>query len=101
MSRFGLPPGRGIKSRLGGFLGNNPAKVSGVFGLRTQYLYADAWPRSIAALYPFTTATFTNGGQEGRLGPSLAQARSGLSGPEVDGWKNDTEFFNTADGIQL
>jgi hypothetical protein len=52
-------------------------------------------------LYDFTTATFTNGSQEGRLGPSLTQARSGLSGPEVDVWKNDTEFFNTTDGIQL
>jgi hypothetical protein len=52
-------------------------------------------------LYNFTTATFTNGGQTGRTGPSLTQARNGLSGPEVDSWKNDTEFFNTSNGIQL
>jgi hypothetical protein len=102
MSRFRLPPGRGIRNRIGGFLGNKPAdKFSGVFDLRSQYLYADVWPRAISTLYPFTNATFTNGGQEGRLGPSLAQARSGLSGLEVDDWKNDTEFFNTEDGIQL
>ena len=52
-------------------------------------------------LYNFTAVTFTNGGQIGQDGPSLTQARSGLSGPEVDEWKNDTEFFNTTDGIQL
>jgi len=52
-------------------------------------------------LYDFTTATFTTGGQTGRLGPSLTQARSGLTGPEVDTWKENTEFFNTSNGIQL
>jgi len=52
-------------------------------------------------LYSFTTATFTSGGQSGRLGPSLTQARSGLTGSGVDSWKNDTSFFNTSNGIQL
>jgi hypothetical protein len=52
-------------------------------------------------LYPFTTATFTPGGQTGRTGPSLSQARSGLSGTGTDDWKNNTEFFNTSNGIQL
>jgi len=52
-------------------------------------------------LYPFTTATFTNGGKTGRTGPSLTQARDGLIGPEVNNWKNNTTFFNTTNGIQL
>jgi hypothetical protein len=55
----------------------------------------------LGQLYSFTTATFTNGGQVGRLGPSLTQARDGVSGPEANEWKNNTEFFNTANGIQL
>lgn len=52
-------------------------------------------------LYAFTTATFTNGGQTGSTGPSLSQARSGLTGPEADSWKNNTSYFNTSSGIQL
>jgi hypothetical protein len=52
-------------------------------------------------LFPFSTATFSPGGAIGRLGPSLAQARTGLTGPETDNWKNNTEFFNTTNGIQL
>jgi len=46
-----------------------------------------------AGLYEFTNATFTAGGQTGRTGPSLSQARNGLSGPETNDWKNNTEFF--------
>jgi len=53
------------------------------------------------ALYEFTTATFTNGGQEGREGPSLTQARNGLSVTGNDSWKNNTAFFNIDNGIQL
>lgn len=52
-------------------------------------------------LYNFTTATFTPGGATGRGGPTLTQARTGLTGPETDAWKNNTEFFNTTNGIQL
>jgi hypothetical protein len=54
-----------------------------------------------SGLYNFTAATFTNGGQTGRFGPSLIQARTGLSGLEVNEWKDNTEFFNTTNGIQL
>jgi tripartite motif-containing protein 56 len=54
-----------------------------------------------AELYEFTSATFSTGGQTGRIGPSLTQARNGLTGPEVNTWKTDTTFFNTSDGIQL
>lgn len=59
-------------------------------------------PGGVAAgLYAFTNATFTPGGQVGRFGPSLAQAISGLTGTEVDTWKNNTSYFNTSSGIQL
>jgi 6-phosphogluconolactonase (cycloisomerase 2 family) len=53
------------------------------------------------SLYPFTSATFSPGGQTGRTGPSLVQARTGLTGTGVDAWKTDTSFFNTSLGIQL
>ena len=53
------------------------------------------------ALYSFTNATFTPGGQTGSTGPSLATAKAGLTGTGVDGWKNDTAYFNTTNGIQL
>jgi hypothetical protein len=52
-------------------------------------------------LYSFTNAIFTPGGTTGRDGPSLSTARSGLTGTGVDGWKNDTSFFNTTNGIQF
>lgn len=52
------------------------------------------------SLYEFTEATFTPGGSTGRLGPSLTEARSGLSGPEVVNWKNNISFFNVSGGIQ-
>ena len=51
-------------------------------------------------LYEFTTATFAPT-STGLDGPSLTQARNGLTGPGVDTWKNDTDFFNTSSGIQL
>lgn len=52
-------------------------------------------------LYEFTEATFTPGGSSGTNGPSLTQARNGLSGTGTNNWKNNTEFFNTSNGIQL
>ncbi len=51
--------------------------------------------------YPFTNAIFTAGTSVGRTGPSLAVARAGLTGTGVDDWKNNTNFFNTFNGIQL
>lgn len=54
-----------------------------------------------AVLYTFTTATFTPGTAAGLAGPTLVEAQAGLSGPGVDTWKNNTEFFNTDAGIQL
>lgn len=59
------------------------------------------WTGALGVLYPFTTATFTPGGATLTDGPSLTQARSGLTGPEVNEWKNNTEFFNVSGGIQL
>jgi hypothetical protein len=59
-----------------------------------------AWVGFSTALYDFTSATFTPGGASGRLGPSLIQARSGLTGTGVDAWKNDTQYFNVVGGIQ-
>jgi hypothetical protein len=101
LSRFGLPPGRAKGRRLGSFLGNVPdGKVTGVFDLRTQYRLADVWPNAKAGLYDFTSFTFTNGTQTGRLGPSLQNLLSSYDTNEND-WLNNTEFFNSTDGIQL
>lgn len=54
-----------------------------------------------AGLYSFVDATFTPGGASGSNGPSLSQARSGISSTGDDSWKNDTSYFNTSNGIQL
>ena len=52
------------------------------------------------ALYEFTDAQFLSV-ITGRLGPSLSQARQGLTGTGGNAWKNDTQFFNTSAGTQL
>jgi hypothetical protein len=52
-------------------------------------------------LYAFTNATFTSGGASEQNGPSLTQARSGLTGPEASVWKGDTQYFNTSSGIMI
>jgi len=55
----------------------------------------------ISALYTFTTATFTSGGASGSYGPTLSQARSGLTGtPAPSNWYN-TYLNMTTQGIQL
>jgi len=54
-----------------------------------------------SSLYPFTAATFTPGAATGRSGPTLVQARAGLTVTGVDTWKTNTEYFNTSSGIQL
>lgn len=54
-----------------------------------------------APLYTFTNATFTSAGLQGRAGPPLSTARTGLTGAGTDAWKTNTEFFNTTNGIQL
>lgn len=101
MSKFGFPEDRGIGNRVGGFIGNTPSVVSGIFGLRSQYKYADIWPPvSTLGLYNFTSFTFTNGTQTGRFGPSLSNLLSAYDTNE-NPWLNDTEFFSSDDGIQL
>lgn len=52
-------------------------------------------------LYAFTDATFSPGGAVNKTGPTLSQARTGLTGTGVSVWKNDTLYFNTSGGIQL
>jgi len=71
--------------------------VNGLTGSQTITFQFDPAPE----LYAFTSATFTSGGAFGRFGPTLAQARAGLTGTGVDAWKNDTAFFNTSNGIQI
>ena len=55
----------------------------------------------IPALYTFTTATFTPGGATGQNGPTLSQARSGLTGtPAPSGWSG-TYLDMSTQGIML
>lgn len=56
---------------------------------------------SAAPLYAFTNAIFTPGGTTQQIGPSLAAARTGLSGTGVGAWLNNTEYFNNISGIQV
>ena len=67
------------------------------------------WPTTIvpainlagSPLYSFTTATFTSGGATGINGPTLSQARSGLTGtPTPSAWYN-TYLNMTTQGYQL
>jgi hypothetical protein len=94
---------------LGGLLSTSSpvasiSTASGLWTLQQQFVQVGqgAWPGLVPpSLYAFTDATFTPGGKIGNTGPSLAQARTGLTGTGVDAWKNDTSYFNTSDGIQL
>jgi hypothetical protein len=84
---------------------NNPTSTvaSGVWSLTEQLLAQkdSIWPQFIAGLYAFTSATFTPGGATGSSGPTLTQARTGLTGTGVESWKDNTSYFNTSNGIQL
>tara|TARA_B110001450_G_scaffold31869_1_gene27682 strand:- start:461 stop:1774 length:1314 start_codon:yes stop_codon:yes gene_type:complete len=60
-----------------------------------QWLTISTRPFSTSPLYTFTSVTFTNCGATGRIGPTLAQMRSALSGYT---WAN--EFLNMASGAQ-
>jgi hypothetical protein len=72
----------------------NQTNVRTLFGRPSGTIsMSDGYGKS-NALYDFTSATFTNGGQTGPTGPSLAQARTGLTGTGVDTWKNNTSYFN-------
>jgi hypothetical protein len=75
-----------------------------VFASRTAYttpVFVTGLPGGApAGLYEFTSATFSPGGTTGRDGPSLANARTGLTGAGTDAWKSNTSFFSTVAGIQ-
>lgn len=75
--------------------------ASGIWSLSdyTRFIKAGTWPGQ--ALYAFTDATFTSGGVTEQSGPTLTQARTGLTGTGVDTWKSNTSYFNTINGIQL
>jgi hypothetical protein len=58
-------------------------------------------PNPPPELYSFTSATFTTNGLTGQNGPSLAEAKAGLTENPSVGWKNNTSYFNmTTNGIQ-
>jgi hypothetical protein len=94
---------------LGGLLSTSSpvattSTASGLWTLQQQFVQVGqgAWPGLVPpSLYAFTDATFTPGGQTGSSGPSLTQARTGLTGTGVDAWKNNTSYFNTSSGILL
>jgi len=90
----------GIKT---GIASRTSSSASGIWDLPANQVERGAsnWPGLYDGLYVFTNATFTPGGQAGSTGPSLAQAKTGLTGTGVDVWKNNTAFFNTSSGIQL
>lgn len=54
-----------------------------------------------SGLYDFSFAQFTPGGSTGTDGPTFSEAVSGLTGPEVDNWKNNSTYFKTANGVQI
>lgn len=92
----------------GGLRGKLPtvtiSSASGMWDLLSAHAEKSVsnWPPLvIPALYSFTNATFTAGGQTEQTGPSLTTARSGLTGTGVDAWKTNTAYFNTTGGIQL
>lgn len=53
---------------------------------------------SHAALYSFSSHTFTPCSTTGNSGPTLASCQTAYSSTS---WKNDTSLFNTSSGIQL
>ena len=93
----------------GGFITNSPVvpsttSASGIWTLDQvmQYNLEGKWPGEATGLYAFTTATFTPGGSVGTVGPSLVQARTGITGtPAPSGWNTNTSYFNTSSGVML
>ena len=73
-----------------------PLSATGLGGGAASLFRASA----AGGLYNFQDATFTNNGKTGYQGPSLAEARSGMSGTSHNNFKNDTNFFTVSNGIQ-
>jgi len=65
-------------------------KKTGVYDIIASQLTPDA-------IYDFSTVTFTPGGAANRIGPTLAQVISGISGN--NNWKNNSEYLSTR-GVQ-
>lgn len=88
-------------------LGSAAANVAGIwrqediFQLRSNFFIGGP-PPPLYTMDISVPITFTPGGSTGRTGPSLAQARTGLTGTGTDNWKNDTNYLNTdGNGIIL
>ena len=78
--------------------------ILGSFGSGSSggFKSATATTSVAAGLYVFSTATFTPGGATARFGPTLAQAKSGITTDAGATWMNNTTYFNvTATGIML
>jgi len=74
--------------------------ANGTFGNSTT-ASANQITTPSSGLYDFTNATFTSGGSVSNSGPSLSQARSGLSGtPAPSNWYN-TYLNMSTQGFQL
>ena len=88
---------RGNGGRIGAKYTPSQDSASGIWGLSEAGTYSkqSVWPPLIPALFPFTTATFTPGGATFRTGPTLAQARSGITAASGTTWVNDTAYLNT------
>lgn len=95
-----------MKLRNGGIIGPeniaSQVSASGMWTLAnaSEYIKEGLWPKAKASLYDFTSFTFTNGTQTGRLGPSLQNLLSSYD-TNTNTWLNNTEFFNTNSGVQL
>ena len=44
-------------------------------------------------------STYTVGGSSGSSGPTLSQVILGLSGTDINGWKNNTTYLNVSNGV--
>lgn len=83
---------------------NRPAHASGkpIWNSATgkiQFSDGSTWRDIKKPLFEFgSPTTFTPGGAAGRTGPTIAQARSGIS-PAGQEWITDTAFFSVTDGI--
>lgn len=82
-------------ARYKSLIGNlSKAEPAGVYDLVASQL-------GFGNLYNFTTFTFTSGGQNGRLGPSLATLLASYN-TGANPWLTNTSFFNmVTNGIQL
>lgn len=88
---------RGNGGRIGPKFNPSSSFASGIWSLAEagDYQRQSLWPPLVAGLYSFTTATFTPGGATFRVGPTLTQARAGITAAAGTSWVNDTAFLNT------